>query len=372
MAAGGGFVSRRRVVILGATGSIGTQACDIIERFPDTFELVGVTAHTNADALNDIAARFGVRHVASGDADAICKVAALDCDVVLVAITGAAALAPTLAAVERGATIALANKEVMVLAGELVTQQAALTGSRFIPVDSEHSAIWQCLRGEDPATVSRLLLTASGGPFRDADPATLTSVTPEQALRHPNWSMGPKVTIDSATMMNKGLEVIEAHFLFGIPYAQIDVVIHPPSLVHSMVEMCDGATMAQLGIPDMRIPIALGINDGVRLPGVCPAADIVAASPFEFRAVDDAVFPAVSLARRAGERGGAAPAVLNAANEIAVQAFIDGRAGFLDIVKLVAAAVDRGGDMPAASLDDLLRADAWARADTEDAVAARA
>ncbi|TMD99253.1 MAG: hypothetical protein E6I76_02835, partial [Chloroflexi bacterium] len=209
-----------------------------------------------------------------------------DADVVCVGISGAAALRPTLAALDAGTDVATATKEVLVMAGELVRARAAATGATVIPVDSEHSALWQCLRGEDPASVRRLVLTASGGPFRRRPLDTLAAVTVEEALRHPNWSMGPKITVDSATMMNKGLEIIEAHFLFDMPYARIDVVIHPPSVVHSCVEFCDGATLAQLGLPDMRVPIALALSGGRRLEGVCAPVDLAAASPLEFEEVD--------------------------------------------------------------------------------------
>jgi 1-deoxy-D-xylulose-5-phosphate reductoisomerase len=307
---------------------------------------------------------------AAAGLDAACEVAALDADVVCVGIAGAAALRPTLAALDHGTDVAIATKEVLVMAGELVRERARSTGARLIPVDSEHSALWQCLRGEDPASIARLLLTASGGPFRERPLDTLDSVTVDEALHHPNWSMGPKITVDSATMMNKGLEIIEAHFLFDVAYACIEVVIHPPSIVHSAVEFVDGATIAQVGVPDMRIPIALALADGVRLPGVCAPADLTQASPLEFHPVDPRRFPAPALARRAGEMGGGAPCVLNAANEAAVAAFLTGRCGFTDIVPLVAETLDAAPLPDGPSLDDLVELDIWARRAVEQGVVA--
>jgi 1-deoxy-D-xylulose-5-phosphate reductoisomerase len=376
--------SRRRVVLLGATGSIGRQACEIIARHPERFELVGAVVGSDVSGLAEVVERFAVPRsavVAPRDPaaplppgcavgmEAACEVAALDADVVCVGIAGAAALRPTLAAVDRGSDIAIATKEVLVMAGELVRERARRSGARLLPVDSEHSALWQCLRGEDPSTVARLLLTASGGPFRERPLSTLAEVSVEEALRHPNWSMGPKITVDSATMMNKGLEIIEAHFLFDMPYARIDVVIHPPSIVHSCVEFVDGATMAQLGMPDMRLPIALALNDGVRLPDICAPADLCA-QPLEFFPVDPARFPAPSLARRAGEMRGGAPCVLNAANEAAVAAFLEGRCRFTDIVPLVAETLEAAPLPAAPQLDDLVALDAWARGAVAAAVEA--
>ena len=367
--------SRRRVVLLGATGSIGSQACDVIARFPSRFELVGAVAGSDGAALAAIAARFGVARTAlvhaepgvalpagcAAGMEAACEIAAMEADVVCVAITGAAAIRPTLAAIDAGATIATATKEVLVMAGELVKARAATAGARIVPIDSEHSALWQCLRGEDPASVSRLVLTASGGPFLRRPLDTFASITPAEALAHPTWNMGPKVTIDSATMMNKGLEVIEAHFLFDAPYASIDVAIHPTSIVHSWVEFQDGAVVAQMGIPDMRVPIALALADGERLPGVGPHLDLRDVSPLEFLPVDGARFPAVALARSAGERGGLAPCVFNAANEEAVTAFTAGQCRFDEIVPLVSEALSAFHDHGASSLDAVLAADAWGR-----------
>ena len=247
------------------------------------------------------------------------------------------------------------------MAGELVRRRAAAANTRVIPIDSEHSALWQCLRGEDVATVKRLVLTASGGPFRERPLETLGSVTVAEALRHPTWVMGPKVTIDSATMMNKGLEIIEAHFLFDVDYARIEVAIHPDSVVHSYVEFWDGALIAQLGAPDMRVPIALALTDGERLPGIGRPIELRGAAPIALHPVDLERFPAVAVARRAGERGGVAPAALNAANEVAVAAFLDGRCRFDEIVPLVARAVDAAPDVGDPTLDDVVAADAEAR-----------
>lgn len=361
----------------------------MIARFPDRFELVGAVAGSDAIALAAVAARFDVArtalvHGAEGATlppgcatgmDAACEIAAMDADVVCVAITGAAAIRPTLAAIDSGATVATATKEVLVMAGELVKARAGASGARIIPIDSEHSALWQCLRGEDPASVSRLVLTASGGPFLRRPLDTFASITPAEALAHPTWNMGPKVTIDSATMMNKGLEVIEAHFLFDRPYATIDVAIHPTSIVHSWVEFHDGAVIAQMGVPDMRVPIALALADGERLPGVGPPLDLRDVSPLEFLPVDAARFPAVALARATGERGGLAPCVFNAANEEAVMAFTAGQCRFDEIVPLVSDALAAFDDGDASTLDGVLAADAWARgfvrANTAGAIAAR-
>jgi 1-deoxy-D-xylulose-5-phosphate reductoisomerase len=380
---------RRRVVLLGATGSIGRQACDVIAQFPDRFELVGAVAGSDGAALAAIATRFSVTRTAlvhgdSNDAlpagcavgmDAACEIAAMDADVVCVAITGAAALRPTLAAIDAGATVATATKEVLVMAGELVKARAAAAGARIIPIDSEHSALWQCLRGEDPDSVLRLVLTASGGPFLRRPLDTFASITPAEALAHPTWNMGPKVTIDSATMMNKGLEIIEAHFLFDAPYESIDVAIQPTSIVHSWVEFRDGAVVAQLGVPDMRVPIALALADGERLPGVGPHLDLRDASPLEFLTVDAERFPAIALAKTTGERGGLAPCVFNAANEEAVTAFTTGQCRFDEIVPLVSAALVAFGDGDASTLQGVLAADTWARdfvrTNTGQAVAAR-
>ena len=367
-------MTRTRVVLLGATGSIGTQAIDVIGRFPDRFELVGATAGRDSAGLEEIVERFRVPRwaLASDSIDAVCEVAALDCDVVCVAIPGAAALRPTLAAIDAGRAIATATKEVLVMAGETVTSRARQTGARILPVDSEHSALWQCLRGEAPSSVRRLVLTASGGPFRERDPATFGAVTVAEALRHPTWNMGPKVTIDSATMMNKGLEIIEAHFLFDVPYESIDVLVHPTSTVHSMVEFVDGATIAQLGIPDMRVPIALALADGERLPGIAPPIHLDTVAALQFAPVDPLRFPAVGVAREAGVIGGAAPAALNAANEVAVAAFLEERIGFDAMVPLVADTVAAAPRIDSPSLEDVVEVDSWARGYAKERLSAPA
>ncbi|HEX6539065.1 MAG TPA: 1-deoxy-D-xylulose-5-phosphate reductoisomerase [Candidatus Dormibacteraeota bacterium] len=366
---------RRRVVLLGATGSIGRQACDVIGRFPDRFEIVGAVARRDATALAAVAERFGVPRTAlvepapgaplppgtAAGMEAACEIASVDCDVVCVAITGAAALRPTLAALDAGHRVATATKEVLVMAGELVRARAERAGATITPIDSEHSALWQCLRGEDMGTVVRLVLTASGGPFRTRPTATFSTITPPEALAHPTWRMGPKVTMDSATMMNKGLEVIEAHFLFDVPYERVEVAIHPTSTVHSYVEFCDGAIVAQLGVPDMRVPIALALADGERLPGVGPPLELRSGVPLEFFEVDPERFPAVGLARSAGVSGGLAPCVLNAANEVAVATFLDGGCRYDEIIPLVADAVQAAPVAATPSLDDVLAADTWAR-----------
>ena len=369
-------MTRRRVVLLGATGSIGRQVCDIVSRYPDRLELVGAVAGSDVAALTGIAdrlkpARCAVVHPPAGTtvpggwavgADAACEVAAMDADVVCVAITGAAALHPALAAVDAGRDIALATKEVLVMAGAIVCERVRRAGSRLIPVDSEHSALWQCLRGEEPASIDRIVLTASGGSFRDWALADLSQASIADALAHPTWTMGPKVTIDSATMMNKGLEIVEAHFLFDVPYSRIGVARHRSSLVHSFVEFVDGATMAQIGTPDMRVPIALALTGGERLPGVVPAAQLTTLPPLDFADVDRLRYPAVALARAAGEAGGIAPCILNAANEAAVAAFLQGGCRFIDIIPLVERCLGAAPHGDAASIDGLLDADAWARA----------
>jgi 1-deoxy-D-xylulose-5-phosphate reductoisomerase len=363
-----------RVAVIGATGSIGAQALDIIARYPEQFELVGAVAGRRVDALQKALAPFPEATavlispdgpVADGTLvgiDQACRLAASPTvDVVLVGGGGSVALLPTLAACQAGRLVALATKEVLVMAGELVTETARRNGARIVPVDSEHSAIWQCLRGELPESVRRLILTASGGALRSLPFAELSQVTPEQALAHPNWRMGPKVTIDTATMINKGLEVIEAHFLFDIPYDRIDVLIHPQSAIHSAVEFCDGTMVAQLGVADMRAPIALAMSDGVRLPGVVSPLNLAEVGRLDFEAVDARRYPALRVVREAGLRGGAAPAVMNAANEVAVAAFLGGRLRFTEIATVVERVTDRFESPASWDLEQLLSADRWAR-----------
>jgi 1-deoxy-D-xylulose-5-phosphate reductoisomerase len=354
---------RRDVVILGSTGSVGTQALDVIRANPDRFRVVGLTAGgSQRDLFRAQRDEFRPRFADLGE-DASVEAAALECDVVLNGITGAVGLRPTLAALDAGRTLALANKESLIIGGPLVTARAA--PGQIVPVDSEHSAIAQCLRSGRSAEVRRLVLTASGGPFRGRRRDELHGVTSEQALNHPTWSMGPLVTINSATLVNKGLEVIEAHLLFDIPFERIDVVVHPTSVVHSMVEFHDGSTIAQASPPSMLIPIAFGLGWPDRVPDAAPAVDWTRPTTWEFLPLDDEAFPAVRLAREAGARGGTAPAVYNAANEVCVAAFLAGEMRFTDIVPTIAdvlCAHDVPSKQTDLTVDDVLAADAWARA----------
>ncbi len=346
------------VAILGATGSIGQQAIDVIDRNPTRLRLFGLTEGRRSTKRT-------AEHLVqgqSGETDFDAKVEAMvtdpRCDLVLVAIPGARALGPTLAALKAGKEIALATKEVLVMAGELVMKAAGERGLR--PVDSEHSAIWQCLWGEQRASVRRLIITASGGPFWAHPDLDLDQVTVEQALNHPRWSMGPKVTVDSATLMNKGLEVIEAHHLFAVPLDSIAVSIHPQSVVHSVVEFVDGSLKAQLGRPDMRLPIAVALSYPDRLPDAVPPVSLQDLSGLEFHSLDEKRFPSVGLARQAALAGKGRPAVLNAANEEAVNAFLAGAIPFSGIVQSVQRALEAfpgGGE----TLSEILEADRWAR-----------
>jgi len=348
-------VSRRRIAILGATGSIGTQTLEVIDSHPDRFEVFGLVAGTRPF---DREARYAIR---SDEPDADRRIDELvshpDCDIVVVAIPGARALRPTLAAVRAGKIVALASKEVLVMAGDLVMREAH---GRLRPIDSEHSAIWQCLWGEDPDSVRRLLLTASGGPFWKRPDLDLATVTVAEALAHPRWSMGPKVSIDSATLMNKGLEMIEAHHLFGTPLDRIAIVVHPQSIVHSLVEFRDGSIKAQLGVADMRLPIAVALAFPERLDAVVPTADLVEIGRLDFADPDFDRFPMPRLARAAAAAGGGRPAVLNAANEEAVAAFLRGQIPFPGITAGVEATLEAfSGCGP--ELDEILEADRWAR-----------
>ncbi|WP_418059526.1 1-deoxy-D-xylulose-5-phosphate reductoisomerase [Pimelobacter simplex] len=349
------------VVILGSTGSIGTQALDLVRANPDRFRVVGLTAGGGNPALfEEQVAELAPRFHGLGE-EASVEAAQQECDVVLNGITGAVGLRPTLAALDAGTTLALANKESLVMGGPLVLERAR--PGQIVPVDSEHSALAQCLRAGAPDEVRRLVLTASGGPFRGRTRTELAGVTPEQAGNHPTWDMGPVITINSATLVNKGLEVIEAHLLFGIPYDRIEVVVHPTSVVHSMVEFVDGSTLVQASPPTMLIPIALGLSWPDRVPDAAPPVDWTRPETWEFLPLDDEAFPAVALARAAGERGATAPAVYNAANEVAVEAFRQGRLAFTGIVDLVGDVL-AAHDVPSEgqlSLDDVLAADAWAR-----------
>lgn len=355
-------MKQRDVVILGSTGSIGTQALDIVRRHPDRFRVVGLTAGGgNPELFERQVAEFSPAYHGLGE-EASIRAAGAGCDVVLNGITGAVGLRPTLAALEAGNTLALANKESLIMGGEVVTSRAA--PGQIVAVDSEHSALAQCLRGGRGEEVRKLVLTASGGPFRGRTREQLASVTPAEALAHPTWDMGPVVTINSATLVNKGLEVIEAHLLFGIDYDRIEVVVHPTSVVHSMVEFHDGSTLVQASPPTMLIPIALGLAWPDRIPDVAPAVDWTTRQTWDFFPLEDEAFPAVRLAREAGRRAGTAPAVYNAANEVCVQAFRDGRLAFVDIIDTVAAVLrahDVGSSEQTVDVEDILAADTWAR-----------
>jgi 1-deoxy-D-xylulose-5-phosphate reductoisomerase len=346
------------IVVLGATGSVGQQTLDVIDRNPERFHLFGLTEGVRS--TNRKAEYLVQGHAGEGDFDERVEAMVTDprCDLVVVAIPSARALTATLAALHAGKEVALATKEVLVMGGSLVMKAAGQRGIR--PVDSEHSAIWQCLWGEKPGNVRRLIITASGGPFWSHPDLDLNSVTVEQALNHPRWSMGPKITVDSATLMNKGLELIEAHHLFGIPLDAISVCIHPQSVVHSLVEFIDGSLKAQLGRPDMRLPIAVALAYPDRLPDAVPPTTIQELSGLEFHNLDERRFPSVRLAREAAAAGGGRPAVLNAANEEAVNAFLSHQIPFDGIIRTVERTLDAfpgGGE----SLQDMLEADRWAR-----------
>jgi 1-deoxy-D-xylulose-5-phosphate reductoisomerase len=359
--------SRRDVVILGSTGSIGTQALDVVRANPDAFRVVGLTAGgTDPDLFRAQCEEFSPSYSGLGEQPSV-EAAALGVDVVLNGITGAVGLRPTLAALDADSTLALANKESLIIGGPVVTARAK--PGQIVPVDSEHSALAQCLRAGRAAEVKRLVLTASGGPFRGRSREDLHDVTPEQALAHPTWTMGPVVTVNSATLVNKGLEVIEAHLLFDIGFDAIEVVVHPTSVVHSMVEFHDGSTLAQVSPPSMAIPIALGLAWPDRVRDAGPAVDWATPEMWEFFPLDDDAFPAVRLAREAGTRGGTAPAVYNAANEVCVTAFLAGEMRFTDIVAMIGTVLARH-DVPSSvedlSVEDVLAADAWARAETHN------
>ncbi|EJO87474.1 1-deoxy-D-xylulose-5-phosphate reductoisomerase [Mycobacterium colombiense] len=376
---------RLRVLVLGSTGSIGTQALDVIAANPDRFEVVGLAAGgANLDTLLRQRAETGVTNIAvaderaaqragdirfSGPEAATRLVEETEADVVLNALVGALGLRPTLAALASGARLALANKESLIAGGPLVLRAAA--PGQIVPVDSEHSALAQCLRGGSPDEVAKLVLTASGGPFRGWTSAQLEDVTPEQAGAHPTWSMGPMNTLNSASLVNKGLELIETHLLFGIPYDRIEVVVHPQSIVHSMVTFVDGSTLAQASPPDMRLPISLALGWPQRVPGAAAGCDFSTASSWDFEPLDADVFPAVELARHAGQTGGCMTAVYNAANEEAAEAFLAGRVGFPAIVKTIADvlhAADQWAVTPA-NVDEVLDAQRWARDRAQRAVA---
>lgn len=376
----------RKIAILGATGSIGKSTLDLVERNRDQFEVVAVTAATNAVALADIARRTRAKlavvadetwlddlrtaldgtdcHAAAGEA-ALIEAGAGDAELVIAAIVGCAGLKPVMAAVDAGKGVALANKEALVTAGDLMTRAAQASGATLLPVDSEHNAIFQCLAGDRIENVSRIILTASGGPFRTASADFIASATPAQAVAHPNWSMGAKISVDSATMMNKGLELIEARYLFGLPSGRIEVIIHPQSVVHSLVEFVDGSVLAQLGSPDMRIPIAFALAWPERMETPAPRLDLAAIAHLDFEAPDLCRFPALKLAREALEAGGAAPIVLNAANEVAVAAFLAGRLRFPEIAEFVERALEAADHSAPESVDDVLEIDKATRSCVE-------
>jgi 1-deoxy-D-xylulose-5-phosphate reductoisomerase len=382
----------RRLVILGSTGSIGVQALDVVSRSGDELRVVALSAGTAWEQLVAQARQFGVQRIALADPDAAARaseawtdgevlsgpdglvrlISEAGCDLVLNGIVGSAGLVPTVAALGEGIDLALANKESLVVGGELVMQLAEATGASIIPVDSEHSALHQLLGTERPGTVDRLIITASGGPFRGRISAELEDVTVEQALAHPTWEMGGKITIDSATLMNKALELIEAHHLFGTPYERIDVVVHPQSIIHSLIQLCDGATLAHLGYPDMRVPISYALHYPERVDVPVRPLDLVELAALTFEAVDEETFACLRLGRAAARAGGTGPCTLNAANEVAVHAFLAGRLRFPDIAAVIEETLAR---LPAAqvhSFDSLADADAQARRIAAELVAVRA
>jgi 1-deoxy-D-xylulose-5-phosphate reductoisomerase len=379
----------KKIVILGSTGSIGTNTLDIVAKFPDQFRVVGLTAGSNVDkleeqvrvfkpsvvALTEEASAARLRERCGSSVEVLSGVAGLsqvgalsESDLVISAIVGAAGLVPTLAAIRAGKNVALANKEPMVMAGQLMQEEALAHGVRIFPVDSEHSALFQCMEGHRREDIRRLILTASGGPLWDHTLEQMRSVKPEQALRHPNWKMGAKITIDSATLMNKGLEVIEARWLFDIPASQIEVLVHRESIIHSLVEYRDGSVIAQLGLPDMRTPISYAMNYPQRMPLDPPPLDLASIGKLTFFQTDKDRFPCLNLGYEALRTGGTMPAVLNAANEIAVAAYLQERVGFLDIPRVIRSTMDSHTPTPLRQLEDALQADRWARSKAEEFV----
>lgn len=375
---------------MGSTGSIGTQTLDVISEYPDRLYPSLLTANRNVDLLIEQALKFKPRRVVIAQSDCYTKLrdtlagepievmcgqqaiadaaAADDVDIVVTAMVGYSGLAPTISAIKAGKTIALANKETLVVAGELITRLVKQYGSRLVPVDSEHSAIFQCLVGEDPESVDKLILTASGGPFRTRPKEELYGVTRADALNHPNWSMGAKVTIDSASMMNKGFEMIEARWLFGIPSERIEIVVHPQSIVHSMVAYSDGSVKAQLGLPDMRLPIRYALNYPERLPSACRKMSVADYANLTFEAPDHEKFPLLDMAFDAIHRGGNVPCALNAANEIAVAAFLADRIGFMQMPEVVAEAVARNRFIASPTYDDYVATNAEIRKIAEELI----
>ncbi len=376
-------MTTRTISILGATGSIGSSTLDLVRRNREGWRVVALTANSQVAELAALAREFGAELAvvadaaqlpqlrealagsgiaAAGGAQALIDAAALDAEVTVAAIVGCAGLAPTMAAIERGRTVALANKEALVSAGEVMTAAVARHGATLLPVDSEHNAIFQCLAGNDAAHVRSITLTASGGPFRDWSAEQLAAATPAQAVKHPNWDMGAKISVDSATMFNKGLELIEAHYLFPVGLDRLRIVVHPQSVIHSMVEYRDGSTLAQLGPSDMRVPIASCLAWPQRMDTPCAPLDLAALGELTFRAPDELRFPATRLAREAAGAGGGVPAVLNAANEVAVAAFLAGHIAFTRIALVVEQVMDRLAPAAPVSLGDVIALDAEARA----------
>ena len=371
---------KRRVVILGSTGSIGESALKVARDIPERMEIVGLAAGKNVARLLEQAREFSPRAIAIGDEtaaksapqsaipvhvgdDGLCELARMpEADMVLISIVGTAGLRPALAAIEAGKDIAVASKEILVMAGEAVMCAARKKGVRVLPVDSEHNAIFQCIEGRGPEQVRRIILTASGGPFRTLPTADLEKVTKAQALKHPTWVMGAKITIDSATLFNKGLEMIEARWLFDVEMARVDVVVHPQSIIHSMVEFVDNSVLAQLSATDMCFPIQFAVTWPERVPNCLPPLDFTKLAKLEFEAPRTADFPALDLARWAGTEGGTLPSVLNAANEVAVAAFLEGRCGFPAIWRMVESVMRDHTIKSDASLSEILDADSWARA----------
>lgn len=373
-----------RIAVLGSTGSVGTQALDVIARYPDRFQVQALCAGQNTELLARQVEQFRPRYVAAEAESpglqaalehAGCRTAAMDdiaaasdIDMLLVGTAGAAGLTPTLVGLRRGLPVAIANKEVLVMAGHLVRAAMNEGGGQLRPVDSEHSAIWQCLWGEENNTIRRIILTASGGAFRDLDTAQLASVTPEQALNHPTWKMGAKITVDSATLMNKGMETIEAMWLFDVPMDRVEVVVHRQSIVHSLVEFSDGSVKAQLGLPDMRLPIECALSYPQRMPERTTAPlNLAELGSLTFEQPDFARFPCLALAMRAGQQGGTMGAVMAAADEVAVSTFLSGQLPFTGIARVVEDVMDSHVTVPSPSLDEVLGADAWARVRAREA-----
>ncbi|MFL0585712.1 1-deoxy-D-xylulose-5-phosphate reductoisomerase [Sphingomonas sp. ABOLG] len=383
----------RTVTILGATGSIGTSTLDLLERSPEMFEVVALTANCDVERLAAAAIRTNAKRAvvadercltalrdalsgtgveAAGGAAAVEEAASMDADITVAAIVGCAGLKPVMAAVEQGRTLALANKEALVSAGDVMNRAVRQSGATLLPVDSEHSAIFQCLDARMAERVSRIILTASGGPFRDRSLAAMQDISPAQAVAHPNWSMGAKISVDSATMMNKGLELIEAFHLFPVTSEQIEIVVHRQSVIHSMVEYVDGSVLAQLGTPDMRTPIACALAWPDRMPTPGERLDLIKVGRLDFEAPDEERFPALRLARAALNEGGGSPAILNAANEIAVAAFLGGRISYLEIAAIVSDTLDRFSPAAPDTLEAVLEVDREARVIAEKRVKGRA